>query len=111
MLAHSAALDRMLANLIGNALRYGRSADVSVTVQGEHVHVCVDDHGPGIPPDQLEAVFQPFYRVEGSRSRETAGTGLGLYIARDLAERSGGTLTLANRAEGGLRARLVVPLA
>ena len=111
VLAQPAALQRLLGNLIGNALRYGGSASVSVAVQAHEVRVLVDDHGPGIPVAQLEAVFQPFYRVESSRSQATGGTGLGLYIARDLAQRHGGRLTLANRAEGGLRAELVLPRA
>ncbi|MBS0444614.1 MAG: HAMP domain-containing histidine kinase [Proteobacteria bacterium] len=111
VIAQGAALERVLANLIGNALRYGGSADVALDVRDGRVQVRVDDHGPGIPAGQLESVFRPFYRVEGSRSRETAGSGLGLYIARDLAERNGATLTLANRPEGGLRATLELPLA
>jgi signal transduction histidine kinase len=102
-------LRRVVGNLVGNALRYGQRADVSVCFQGEHVRIVVDDVGPGIPPDQLEAVFQPFYRVESSRNRHTGGTGLGLYIARDLITRQGGTLTLRNRPEGGLRAEVLLP--
>jgi signal transduction histidine kinase len=74
------------------------------------VQLLIDDRGPGIPADQLEAVFQPFYRVDTSRSKQTGGTGLGLYIARDLARRHGGQLTLANREGGGLRAELLLPL-
>ena len=111
VLAQPAALKRVLGNLIGNALRYGGSAAVSVSMQAHEVQVCVDDTGPGIAADQLEAVFQPFYRLESSRSRSTGGTGLGLYIARDLAQREGGRLALSNRSGGGLRAELVLPLA
>ena len=69
----------------------------------------IDDAGPGIPEGQLEAVFQPFHRVESSRNRHTGGTGLGLYIARDLLQRQGGWLTLSNRREGGLRAEVLLP--
>jgi signal transduction histidine kinase len=111
VLAQRAALDRILANLVGNALRYGGSAVLSLAARPDGVHLCIDDQGPGIPAEQLDAVFQPFYRVEGSRSRETAGTGLGLHIARDLARRNGGELSVTNRPEGGLRAELVLPLA
>jgi len=111
VLAQPAALKRVLDNLIGNALRYGGSARVSLATRGTEVDVSIDDEGPGIAPEQLEAVFQPFYRVESSRSRSTGGTGLGLYIARDLAQRHGGRLALANRSEGGLRATLTLPLA
>ena len=111
VLAQPAALKRVLDNLIGNALRYGGSARVSLVAHANEVEVTIDDAGPGIAPEQIEAVFQPFYRLEASRNRATGGVGLGLYIARDLAERNGGHLTLSNRPEGGLRARLVLPRA
>jgi signal transduction histidine kinase len=84
---------------------------VRVGVAGGEVEIVVDDTGPGIPPAQLEAVMRPFFRLESSRSRLTGGSGLGLYIARDLVTREGGTLTLANRPEGGLRARIALPRA
>jgi len=67
------------------------------------------DEGPGIPDESLERVFEPFGRLESSRNRETGGTGLGLTIARDIAQAHGGTLTLNNRAEGGLTAELRLP--
>jgi len=103
------ALRRVLGNLIGNALRYGGRADVQVgrDAQGAWVQVC--DDGPGIPPDQLQAVFEPFYRIEDSRNRHTGGAGLGLYIARELTRRQGGELVLANRPSGGLMAALRLP--
>ena len=69
----------------------------------------VEDEGPGIPDAELRRVFEPFYRLEQSRSRETGGTGLGLAIAQSIAEAHGGLVTLANRPEGGLRAILSVP--
>jgi signal transduction histidine kinase len=78
------------------------------------MRVLIDDDGPGIAADQLEAVFAPFYRVNVARGRRpgvSAGSGLGLYIARDLAQRNGGRLSLSNRTEGGLRAELVLPAA
>jgi signal transduction histidine kinase len=108
-LAQPAALRRVLANLLGNAVRYGERATVTVGLDGDGVRIVIDDDGPGIPEAQLEAVFQPFYRVESSRNRDTGGTGLGLYIARDLALRQGGRLTLSNRPQGGLRAEVVLP--
>jgi signal transduction histidine kinase len=104
-----AALRRVVGNLVTNALRYGGRAELSVGTRGREVEILVDDHGPGIPPAQLEAVMQPFFRLESSRNRRTGGSGLGLYIARDLVTRQGGTLTLANRPEGGLRARIALP--
>jgi len=116
-LAQPAALNRILANLVGNALRHGGSARVSVaapTGPSGELQVLIDDDGPGIAADQLEAVFAPFYRVDAARGRRadaSAGSGLGLYIARDLAQRNGGRLSLCNRAEGGLRAELVLPMA
>ena len=82
---------------------------VGVHTAADAVRVQVDDDGPGIPADQLESVFEPFVRVEGSRSREHGGTGLGLFIARELTRRQGGELTLSNRPEGGLRAELRLP--
>jgi signal transduction histidine kinase len=73
------------------------------------VTVRVRDAGPGIPPEELEKVFEPFYRLEGSRSRDTGGTGLGLTIARNIAEQHGGTLRLHNLEAGGLEAALILP--
>ncbi len=109
-LARPAALRRVVSNLIANALRYGEQADVSVTTDQSTVSIVVQDHGPGIDPAQLEAVFQPFFRVESSRNRHTGGAGLGLYIARDLLQRQGGRLALSNRPQGGLRAEVSLPL-
>jgi signal transduction histidine kinase len=104
------ALKRAFANLIGNAVKYGGSARVGLSppVDGMTV-ICVEDDGPGVPPDQLERVFDPFYRVEDSRNRETGGTGLGLPIARNIFRAHGGDVTLANRAGGGLKATVVLP--
>jgi signal transduction histidine kinase len=105
------ALRRVVSNLVNNALRYGQRADVAVRVQADAVHIVIEDTGPGIAQAQLEAVMQPFFRLESSRNRLTGGSGLGLYIARDLVARQGGLLTLANRPEGGLRATVALPLA
>jgi signal transduction histidine kinase len=74
------------------------------------VEITIDDDGPGIPDAELANVFQPFYRVEGSRSRETGGIGLGLAIALSVVLGHGGELTLSNRPEGGLRARIGLPV-
>jgi signal transduction histidine kinase len=76
---------------------------------GGAVSITVRDHGPGIPAEELDAVFQPFYRVESSRNRSTGGTGLGLAIARQLAQSMNATLELRNRDGGGLEARLLLP--
>lgn len=103
------ALKRCLGNLIENAVKYGQSARVLVDDNDARLEVRIQDQGPGLPPAELEKVFEPFYRVEGSRSRETGGTGLGLAIARGIAEAHGGSLVLRNRAQGGLDAVLVLP--
>ena len=105
-LVQAAGLRRVVSNLVNNALRYGQRADVSVHPHGDAVHIVIEDQGPGIPEAQLDAVMKPFYRLDTSRNRLTGGSGLGLYIARDLIARQGGVLTLANRAEGGLRATI-----
>jgi len=103
------ALRRVLGNLIDNAVKFGGAAEVQVApADAGGVEIRVLDRGPGIPQELLETVFQPFYRVEGSRSRETGGTGLGLAIARQLAQALGAELILQNRAGGGLEARLTM---
>jgi signal transduction histidine kinase len=102
-------LKRCLANLLENAIKYGQSAQIIVEDNAERLQIRILDQGPGLPPEQIEKVFEPFYRVEGSRSRDTGGTGLGLAIAKNVAELHGGTIELRNRAEGGLEAVLVLP--
>ena len=106
-----AAFRRCLENLVDNGLRYGDAVDIRLSQENGQAVIQVDDHGPGIPEDCMEAVFQPFYRLEASRNTRTGGTGLGLSIARDLARLNHSDITLANRPEGGLRATLRVPLA
>ena len=103
------ALKRCLGNLIENAVKYGQSARVVIDDNDARLEIRIQDQGPGLPPAELERVFEPFYRVEGSRSRETGGTGLGLTIAKSVAEAHGGSLALRNRAEGGLEAALILP--
>ncbi|MET0352250.1 MAG: HAMP domain-containing sensor histidine kinase, partial [Rhizobacter sp.] len=100
-----AALRRALSNLMGNAVRHGGRADVSVRLTDTEIVVFIDDAGPGIPEVHLQAVFEPFYRA----NRDRAGAGLGLYIARELVHRQGGRLSLHNRSEGGLRATVALP--
>ena len=111
------ALRRILMNLIDNALKFGSDVTLRVQTEGEgegeggRLVVSVLDNGPGIPPDELDAVLKPFYRVESSRNRSTGGTGLGLAIAHQLAMAMGAELTLHNRPEGGLEARLALAAA
>jgi signal transduction histidine kinase len=103
------ALKRCLANLLQNAINYGGSATVAVDDNADRLEIRIRDEGPGIPEQELERVFEPFYRLEGSRNRETGGTGLGLGIARSIAEAHGGHLRIRNCAEGGLEAALTLP--
>ena len=103
------ALKRGLANLLENAIKYGSSAQLVVDDNAERLQISILDQGPGLPPDQLTRVFEPFYRIEGSRNRDTGGTGLGLAIAKNVAELHGGSITLRNRDAGGLAAELSLP--
>jgi signal transduction histidine kinase len=109
LLAKPNALKRCLSNLLHNAIKYGQRAHVTMADTGSHLQICIRDEGPGIPDDQLEQVFEPFYRLESSRSRDTGGTGLGLCIARDIAEAHGGSIQLRNHPDGGLQATLTLP--
>lgn len=103
------ALKRCLRNLIDNAVQYGKSARVRVDDSASALRISVRDEGPGIPERDLEHVFEPFYRLEGSRSRDTGGTGLGLGIARNIARAHGGDIVLRNVPGGGLEAVLTLP--
>ncbi len=103
------ALKRVFANLVGNAVKYGAAARVALGVEGALAIVTIEDDGPGLPPDELERVFEPFYRVEDSRNRETGGTGLGLPIARNILRAHGGDVVLGNRQGGGARATVTLP--
>lgn len=103
------AVRRLFSNLIDNALKYAGAVEVLATREEGRVVVSIRDRGPGLPEDHLEAVFEPFRRVESSRSRNTGGSGLGLTIARTLAETNGATLVLRNRAGGGLEALVSWP--
>lgn len=107
----SVALRRGFANVIDNACKYGGEARIALSEDGDAVVVTVEDDGPGLPPEELERVFRPFYRVEQSRSRETGGTGLGLSVARAVFRAHGGDINLENRAGGGLRAVIRLPKA
>jgi len=106
-----AALRRVLDNLMGNALRYGQGGVVRVELECAEgqATIRVLDRGPGIPPEQREAVFRPFYRLEGSRSADTGGSGLGLAITRQLADANEWQVELVDREGGGLVARVTLP--
>ena len=105
----AAALRRALRNLLENAAAYGGRARVRIERDDEELRVVIEDEGPGIAEAELERVFEPFVRLEASRSRDTGGSGLGLAIARSIVRGHGGDVRLENRAEGGLRATLALP--
>lgn len=104
------AIKRALTNVIENAVKYGSKASIELKKTASGVEIVIVDDGPGIPENDLEQVFLPFYRVEESRSRETGGTGLGLSIARSIIDNHGGEILLSNREIGGLKVRIVLPL-
>ena len=99
------ALRRIAANLLENTLRYGAGAPVAVSLRCTEADtvIAVMDRGPGIPPDQREAVFRPFHRLEQSRSADTGGSGLGMAIARQLADANGWSIQILDREGGGAR--------
>jgi len=103
------ALRRAFANLIDNAIKYGGEARVALAATNGEVTVRIDDRGPGIPEDERERVFAPFYRMERSRSRETGGAGLGLAVARTIVRAHGGDIAPSDRPEGGLRMTVTLP--
>lgn len=108
--ANPQALRRCLDNLVDNALRYGERARIAIEDDDAALRIAVRDEGPGIPEQDLERVFEPFFRLEQSRNRDSGGTGLGLAIARNIARWHGGDIHLHNAPEGkGLIAELVLP--
>lgn len=111
ILADGAALRRCFGNIIENALRYAGDTEISVGVETGSARIAICDRGPGIAKEHLPHVFEPFYRGEQSRNRQTGGVGLGMAIARNIAERHGGTIGLALREGGGLRVEIRLPLA
>ncbi len=101
----------MLVNLVTNAVIYGGSATVRLSQDADRmVMVEVEDDGPGIPPADLDRVFEPFHRGEPSRNRETGGVGLGLPIARNIMRAHGGDVVIANRPAGGVKATVTLPI-
>lgn len=104
------AIKRCLTNLVENATRHGSHVEITTTRHDETVEIAVEDDGPGIPEEQREAVFKPFYRLDGARNLNTGGAGLGLAIARDVIRGHGGDITMMESAVGGLRAEVRLPL-
>jgi len=103
------AIKRALANLVENGCRFGGHVAVRAAHHGPGIDVVIEDQGPGIPEAEMDRVFAPFFRLEGSRNRKTGGTGLGLSVARTIIRAHGGNIRLENRAEGGLRVIVSLP--
>jgi two-component system osmolarity sensor histidine kinase EnvZ len=108
--ARPVAIERALANLVSNACKYAKHVWVEARAQEEAIEVFVDDDGPGIPKDQRDEVFRPFYRLEKSRNPKTGGVGLGLSIAQDIIHSHGGEIYLEQSPKGGLRAVVRLPV-
>jgi two-component system sensor histidine kinase CpxA len=107
-------LVRSLANVLRNAVRYaGDDGPITVAAhqKGRHIEIRIADQGPGVPPDALEKIFTPFYRVDDARDRRTGGTGLGLAIVRTCIEACGGTVECSNREPSGLEVLIRLPAA
>jgi signal transduction histidine kinase len=99
----------LVNNLLGNAQRFADTVEVELSFTSDSIVLSVRDNGPGIPDDMLERVFDPFVRVEESRSRDTGGVGLGLAAVKTIAQAHGGRVELFNREGGGLEARVTLP--
>ncbi len=104
------ALRRVFDNLVDNALKYGKCAKVTLARKPDNIVVTIKDNGPGVPLSEVENVFDPFFRVESSRNRETGGVGLGLAVVRSIIRGHGGEVTLSNQQNGGLCATVTLPL-
>jgi signal transduction histidine kinase len=102
-------LKRAIRNVLDNAVKYGKSASVVIQTTPKTIEIVIDDEGPGIPEQELSRVFDPFYRLEESRSRETGGVGLGLAIAQSIVQAHRGEILISNRPTAGLRARIALP--
>ena len=104
------AFKRAIANLVNNAARFSSQVLVNARKRNGALAIEVEDDGPGIPEDERELVFKPFYRIDHARNQDSGSTGLGLAIARDIARIHGGDITLGQSALGGLKAVLRVPV-
>ncbi|MHA7969710.1 ATP-binding protein [Rhizobium sp. CAU 1783] len=104
------ALRRIVANLVGNAVKYGRVAHVSLDVEGSSIVLTVDDEGPGIAQENRDSLFEPFVRLDPSRARKTGGAGLGLAVVRNLVEAHSGSIAVTEAPGGGARFVVLFPL-
>ena len=103
------AFKRCVGNLVQNAARFAGQVEITAVHDGDYLRVVVDDDGPGIPPEQYDEVFKPFVRLDVARNQDTGGTGLGMAIARDIAQSHGGDISLSSSMLGGLRAEVRIP--
>lgn len=110
VMAYALSLKRAFTNIIENALKYAPSLWISTSLTYNEIKIYFEDDGPGIPASKRDAVFRPFYRLEGSRNSETGGSGLGLAITRDIILRHGGTIDLKESTQGGLLVMVSLPL-
>ncbi len=104
------AIRRVITNIIENAIKYGECAEVYLFLKSDTLQIRVDDNGPGISQAELEKVFEPFYRVDPSRSPKTGGVGLGMAVARDIVTAHGGEIQLINREPSGLSVLITLPI-
>jgi signal transduction histidine kinase len=111
IMAQPSSLRRCISNLVDNAVKYGKFAHINIRRDASKVVLSIIDGGPGIPKDQMEEVFQPFNRLENSRSRDSGGTGLGLTIARNIAEKHRGTIKLRNIGDADFGLEVTLELA
>jgi signal transduction histidine kinase len=109
LVCRPASLRRAFSNLIDNALKYGQRAHIRLDADAQEIRAQVLDMGPGIPPEQMDNVFKPFFRLERSRNRATGGTGLGLAIVKTIISAHGGNVGLDNRQQGGLEVTVTLP--
>jgi len=104
------AVTRCIRNLVDNAVKFSDHAEITISGNRTTLEISIDDDGPGIPNDEREDVFKPFYRLDQARNQDIGGTGLGLAIARDIARGHGGEIVLEDSPLGGLRAVLTLPV-
>jgi signal transduction histidine kinase len=110
VLCRPGMMRRAIANLIENAMKYGGHARVNLERAPDQIAITVEDDGPGIPIEEQEKVFAPFYRGTPARDPDKGGVGLGLSVARTIAREHGGDITIKNRPQGGLSARIELPI-
>lgn len=103
-------IKRVVGNLLDNTVKYAQEPTIELSADDQQVTLLVLDRGPGIAPESQEQVFAPFFRLEGSRNKNTGGVGLGLSAARAIVLGQGGTLTLCNRPDGGLEVKVLLPV-